>query len=117
MRDPCPNDTYPIKPDTMQPKGDRVLLKMEEPEQKGRIIIPRGAKMESVWYGKVLAKGKGPNADYVPVGARVMVKKMFLMQGSTAGRGTNGYECSEHDIENGNCLLIDADHVMARCEK
>jgi pSer/pThr/pTyr-binding forkhead associated (FHA) protein len=63
-----------------------------------------------------LAKGKGPNADYVPVGARVIVKKMFLMEGSNVGRGTNGYECSEHDIEHGDCLMIDADHILAVCD-
>ena len=116
MSDPCPNDTFPIKRDTMQPHGDRVLLRMEEPEQNGKIIIPKGARLTKCWFAKVLAKGKGEHADYVPVGARVMVEKMFLMQGSMAGMGTNGYECSEKDMEHGNCMLMDANNVLAVVE-
>jgi co-chaperonin GroES (HSP10) len=116
MSDPYPNDLPQIKRDTMVPHGDRVLLRMEDPVYTGKLIIPRGANFTKCWYAKVLAKGKGKNADVVPLDARVLVKKMFLMQGSMAGLGANGYECSEHDMEHGNCLLIDAGEVLAVVE-
>jgi co-chaperonin GroES (HSP10) len=117
MADLIHSDIPTVPRETMQPNGDRVLLRMEEEKQRGRIIIPAGSKLNNVWFGSVLAKGKGPNADYIPLGARVIVEKMFKVKGSSEGYGINRIDCSETDTEEGGgCMLLDADKVLGIVE-
>jgi hypothetical protein len=89
---------------------------MEEPKQVGKIFIPSGTKMHNVWFGVVLAKGKGKNADNIPVGAKVLVEKMFKMTGSMTGMGMNGVDCGEKDLSGSGCMLIDADRILGVIE-
>jgi hypothetical protein len=91
---------------------------MDKPKQKGLIEIPDSVKsLDNCWYGTVLAKGKGDYADGILLGARVMVEKMFMMKGSMEGRGTNGFDCGEKDMDGKGCMLIDARLVLAVVEE
>lgn len=117
MSDHFPGEMPEVKRDTMQPHGDRVLLRMEKPKQKGLILIPDSVKsLDNCWYGVVLAKGKGDNADNIPLGVRVMVEKMFKMTGSMAGMGMNGVDCGEQGLDGSGCMLLDASQVLAVVE-
>jgi co-chaperonin GroES (HSP10) len=117
MSDSIHDDMPEVKRDTMQPHGDRVLLRMEKPKQKGAILIPDSVKsLDNCWYGTVLAKGKGEYADNIPLGASVMIEKMFKMTGGMEGMGMNGIDCGEQGLDGKGCMLLDADKILAVVE-
>lgn len=101
----------------LKPNGDKVLVRMIRKDRtKSGLWIPDGAKIDTCWMGEVIAKGKGPNADYITVGKTVIIEKMYAMKGSMEGLGQAAIDCSENDIDGKDCLLMDACQILGEVE-
>jgi co-chaperonin GroES (HSP10) len=104
---------------SMTPNGDRVLVKMNIVEKsKGGLFLPNpthnnGSKS---WTGTVKAKGKGPNADCLNVGDKVLIERLFKMTGSAAGQGLAAFDCDENSLDGRGCMLLDAEHILGVIE-
>jgi chaperonin GroES len=92
----------------MQPTGDRVLMEMDQEEEKslGGIIIP-GCAIVKQWIGKVIAKGTGKHCKDLEVGKRYVVEKMFEQKD---GSGRDGIDMEK------NQMLVAADLLVAEVE-
>jgi co-chaperonin GroES (HSP10) len=104
----------------LKPKGDRVLVKMDKVEKtKSGLWLPQPASVGGLkcWTGTVLAKGKGKHADYIEVGQKVLIERLYKMPSRGEEIGLAAFDCGENDFDGEGHLLIDAEHILGVVEE
>jgi co-chaperonin GroES (HSP10) len=98
----------------LTPIGDRVLLRVDEREEKvGSIFIPKTAKDDSNMTGIIAAVGKGKYCDQIEVGSHVIVAKMYSASKQNAQLHTSGFDCDIDGNDGKGYLMLDADQIIA----